>query len=309
VDPLKPQAIPAGVSGASESLQRAIEHPNISLMSRRIATGVLVITAIGITACGGGPSSTARSSTISSTTSSSSVQISVQPCPVPASDYAGTPYSPQSPSGTIAVPTALAPPDGASLFGSVIAGTPASYLIAPAIASCQGEFGSADAGMIMTATVGSDMSQGVELVLRAGGANAYMSLACPYVPAVQTAEEAFAGSASACSHSSAVMVQQIATGTTNVYAAAVRVPAQVMDDDFLMSGKGNPTVALFTAQVTPPMSADGLMIACTLPSTQQSICDASLRFILANHSGIGAEVGPSNLSQMEKAVSAFVSED
>ena len=279
-------------------------------MSRRIATGVLVITAIGITACGGGPSSTARSSATSSTTTTtpSSVQISVQPCPVPASDYAGTPYSPQSPSGTLAVPTALAPPDGASLFGSVIAGAPASYLIAPAIASCQGEFGSADAGMIMTATVGSDMSQGVELVLRAGGANAYMSLACPYVPAVQAAEEAFAGSASACSHSSADIVQQIATGTTNVYAATVRVPAQVMDDDFFMSGKGDPTVALFTAQVTPPMSADGLMIACTLPSTEQSICDSSLRFILVNQSGISAEVGPSNLNQMENAVSAFVSE-
>ncbi len=160
----------------------------------------------------------------------------------------------------------------------------------------------------MTATVGSDMSQGVELVLRAGGANAYMSLACPYIPAVQAAEEAFAGSSSACSHSSADMLQQIATGTTNVYVAAVRVPARVMDDAFLMSGKGNSAVALFTAQVTPPMSADGLMIACTLPSTEQSICDASLRFFLVNQSGISAEVGPSNLSQMENAVSAFVSE-
>jgi hypothetical protein len=247
--------------------------------------------------------------TTAPSTAPSSVRTSVLPCPVPARDYAGTPYGQQSPPGTLEVASSLAPPDGASLFGSVIAGGPPSYLVAPSGASCQGSFGSADAGMTMSATVGIDVSQGVKMVLRAGGANAYSSLACPYIPAVQAAEEAFSGSGyrpSYCIRPSADVVEQIATGTANVYLAAVWVPPQVTDTKLGMSGKGDPTFALFSAEVTSPASADGRMIACTLPSKEQRICEASLVFFLVDQSGIATQVGTGSLGRMGDAVTAFV---
>jgi hypothetical protein len=161
----------------------------------------------------------------------------------------------------------------------------------------------------MTATVGSDMNQGLELVLSAGGAGAYMGLACPYIRAVQAALEASAGRGyvpSACTHPAADVVQKISTGTTDVYAAVIRVPAKVTDHVFVMSGQGDPTVALFLAHVTGFSYASGLMIDCTLPLAEQTICATSMRFFLIDQSGISAVVRPSNLSHMASSVSAFV---
>jgi len=82
------------------------------------------------------------------------------------------------------------------------------------------------------------------MVLRAGGAGAYGSLACPFIPAVKAALEAASGVyvPSSCPLPAADIVQQITTGTTNVYAAVVWAPPQVVNDGFLMSGKGNPRV-------------------------------------------------------------------
>lgn len=161
----------------------------------------------------------------------------------------------------------------------------------------------------MTATVGSYMNQGVELVLSAGGAGAYMGLACPYIHAVQAALEASAGRGyipRACTHPAADVVQKISTGTTDVYAAVIRVPAKVTDHAFLMSGQGDPTVALFLAHVTGFSYASGLMIDCTLPVAEQNICDTSMRFFLVHQSGISAVVSPSNLSGIVSSVTAFV---
>ena len=155
------------------------------------------------------------------------------------------------------------------------------------------------------ATAGSTGAQGVVMVLRAGGAGPSTDLACPYIPAVQAADEAFRGNSSSCGHPSADVIQQLATGTANTYAAAVWVPSGVKDvTDF--AGKGNPTVALFVATVSPPRSANGVMIACTLPTTAKSICGASLQFFLANESGLAGEVGSANLGQIEASLSDFL---
>ncbi len=161
----------------------------------------------------------------------------------------------------------------------------------------------------MTATVGSDMDQGLEVVLSAGGAGAYMGLACPYIGAVQAALQASAGRGyipRACTHPAADVVQKISTGTTGIYAAVIRVPAKVTDHTFVMSGEGVSTVALFLAHVTRFSYANGLMIDCTLPSAEQNICNTSMRFFLADQSGISAVVHPSNLSRMANAVTTFV---
>jgi hypothetical protein len=161
----------------------------------------------------------------------------------------------------------------------------------------------------MTATVGPDMDQGLESILSAGGAGAFMSLACPYIGAVQAALEASAGRGyvpSACTHPRADVVRRIATGTTDIYAAVVRVPANVADHAFQQSGEGVPTVALFLAHVTRFNYASGLMTECTLPSAERNICGSSLRFFLEDQSGISAVVHPGNLSGMASSVSAFV---
>jgi hypothetical protein len=195
------------------------------------------------------------------------------------------------------------------MFGWVIAGSSASYLIAPSTAACQGYFESFDGGATMTATVGLDMDQGLESILSAGGAGAFMSLACPYMGTVQAALEASAGRGyvpRACTHPAADVVQKIPTGTTDIYAAVVRVPANVEDHLFQLSGKGDPTVALFLAHVTRFNYASGLMSDCTLPSAEQDICDSSLRFFLVDQSGISAVVRPSNLSRMVSSITAFV---
>jgi hypothetical protein len=230
-----------------------------------------------------------------------SVEVSVTPCSI---NYTGAPDQPPPPS-TFSVQSALAPPEGGGLFGAVFVGTP-SYVIAPASSSCQGDYASADGGEAVMATAGST-GAGVVMVLRAGGAGPSTDLACPYIPAVQAADQAFRGNSSSCNHPSTDVVHQISTGTSNVYAAAVWVPADVKDvTDF--AGKGNPTVALFTAKVSLPMSASGVMIACTLPSAEQSICNASLQFFLTYESGLTGEVGSADLTKMATSLSGFLSE-
>ena len=154
----------------------------------------------------------------------------------------------------------------------------------------------------MTATTASDDSEGVEMVINAGEGGASVALACPYIPALEAVDEASGISASSCSHSSADVVHEITTGTPKIYAAVVWVPPQVTDVTNF-AGKGNPTLALFTTTNVPI----GDMVACTLPSSQRSICDASLRFFLDDESNVAAEVGPSNLSRMDSALAAFLS--
>ena len=147
------------------------------------------------------------------------------------------------------------------------------------------------------------------MVLRAGGAGPSTDLACPYIPAVLAADEALRGSPSLCGRPSTEIVQTIPSGTTNLYAAAVWVPAQIKDSTFglEMSGNGaDPTVALFTAHVTPPGSAYGQMIACTLASTERNICQSALEFFLATQSTVGMQIGASNVAHMQAALSTFL---
>jgi len=289
-------------------------------MQGRRAASILAITAIGIAGCGGSPGRT--SSATSSTTSSSpitsvpsAVKVSVVPCPIPPSsypsDYVSAPYSSQTPPATFTLPIALSPlPNSAALFGTVFPlSASASYLIAPSTSHCQSSFASADGGMVMTATVGADGSQGVEMVLRPGGAGPSADLACPYIPAVQAADEAFRGGFASCSRPSGEVVQQIPTGVTNLYAAAVWVPPGVSDPTFnLGPGIGtDPILALFTASVTPPMSANGQVIACRLAPSARDVCDSSLRLFLTTESEVGQHVGSASVASMELALSTFVS--
>jgi len=235
--------------------------------------------------------------------------VQVAACPIPASEFAGTPYRPQSPPAMLSVQSSVVPPQGGELFGTVFPNNSASYLVAPAATSCGGEWFSTDAGQVMTAASVSDASEGVMMVLRAGGAGPSTDLACPYIPAVLAADATFRGNDSQCDHPAADVVQPIPSGSSNLYASAVWIPAEVKDSNFglEMSGNGaDPTVALYTAHVTPPGSTDGQMIACTLPPTERSICEASLEFYLATQSAVGMQVGPSDLAHLEHALSTFL---
>ena len=189
----------------------------------------------------------------------------------------------------------------------------ASYLLGPESETCQASWFSADGGMVMTSAAPAASSQGVTMIIRDGGAGPETDLACPYIPAVLAADEAFRGNDAQCARPSQDVVEQIPTGTADLYVAAVWVPAATKDPHLDDSGDGSdPTVALYTAQVgsaetsnaTP--TAAGQMIACTLPPAQRPLCSASLEFFLATQSDVGAHVGPGHLSTMRRAVSAFL---
>jgi hypothetical protein len=208
----------------------------------------------------------------------------------------------------MSLPAALAPPGNAQIFGTAFLPGDTWYLLGPKSATCQGALTSADAGEFMTATSVSDRAEGVTMTVSAGGLGPSTDLACPYIPAVRAADEAFRQGNTFCAHPPADLIRQIPTDTAGLYAAAVFVPAQVKDPNLEGSGDGtDPTVALYTARASAD-AAGGRMIACTLAPAQADICAASLKFFLATQAWIGMQIGAANLSKMEDALSSFLAE-
>ena len=101
--------------------------------------------------------------------STAPVEVHVASCPVPAGDYAGTPYSPRPAPGMLSLPASLTLPGTAQVFGTEFLPGPASYLLGPKSATCQGYLASADGGEIMTATSVSDRSESVTMIVRPAG--------------------------------------------------------------------------------------------------------------------------------------------
>ncbi len=236
------------------------------------------------------------------------VTVHVATCRVPASDYAGTPYSPRAAPATLSLPAALAPPTNAQIFGTTFLPGSTSYLLGPKSAACQGELSSADGGEIMTATSASDRSERVTMTISPGGAGPSTDLACPYIPAVRAADEAFRQGHAFCAHPPQDVIRQIPTHTASLYAAAVLVPAHVKDPNIQGSGNGaNPTVALYTAWAGKEGAA-GQAIACTLAPDQRGICAASLEFFLAAQAQIRTRISAANLTKMRDALSSFLAE-
>ncbi len=179
-------------------------------------------------------------------------------------------------------------------------------------AKCVAKYFNADGGLIITATSATNPSQGVTTVLRAGGAGPSTDLACPYLPAVLSADRAFRGGAfiaSVCAHPSAEVVQQIETGIADLYAAAVWVPAAVKDPNMATSGDGrDPTVALYVAWAHQD-GANGETIACTVPQAQKDICTTSLESFAATLAQVGnVPVTAGAHQQVQAALSAFLGE-
>jgi hypothetical protein len=236
------------------------------------------------------------------------IEVHVASCPVPARDYAGTPYSPQAAPATLSLPASLAPPGNARIFGTWFLPGQVSYLLGPKSATCQGALGSADGGEFMAATPLADRSAIVTMTIDAGGAGPNTDLACPYIPAVRAADKVFRRGYIFCTHPSADVIRQIPTGTASLYAAAVFVPAGVTDPDIAGSGHGtDPAVALYTAWAGSDGAA-GQMVACTLAPAQGDICAASLKFFLVTQSHIHTQVSAANLATMEAALSSFLAE-
>ena len=240
---------------------------------------------------------------------SAPIQVRVAWCLVPARDYAGTPSSPRAAPATLSLPASLTLPRDAQIFGTWFLPGDTWYLVAPESAACRGELASADGGEAMTATV-SHRSGSVTMTISPGGVGPSTDLACPYIPAVRAADEAFRQGDAFCAHPPAEVIRQIPTGTAGLYAAAVLVPAGTKDPDIQGSGDGaDPTVALYTARVqAAPAAAGGQMIACTLGPAQQDICAASLKFFLAAQAQISTQISTAHLSTMEDALSSFLAE-
>ena len=249
------------------------------------------------------PPSTANTPSTAANTSAP-VAAHVAPCPVPALDYAGTPYSPQAAPATTNVP---ALPADAQVFGTVFVPGSLSYLLGPAPATCQAAFASADGGENMVVTSVADRSAGVTMVIRAGGIGPSTDLACPYIPAVYAADKAFRQGQTFCGHPSADVIRQIPTGTASLYAAAVLVPAGVKDPNLHGSGGTDPTVALYTAQVSQN-AANGQLVDCTLAPAEGNVCAASLKFFLATQAYISTKLSAASLSTMEAALASFLAE-
>lgn len=146
------------------------------------------------------------------------------------------------------------------------------------------------------------------MTISPGGAGPSTDLACPYIPAVRAADEAFRQGHAFCAHPRADVIRQIPTHTASLYAAAVLVPARVKDPNIRGSGSGtDPTVALYTAWAGKDGAA-GQMIACTLASAQRGICAASLEFFLATQAQIRTRISAANLTKMKDALSSFLAE-
>jgi len=253
------------------------------------------------------------------------VEVRVTVCPVPAGDYAGLRYPPQAAPATLSVPASLAPPANAQIFGTWFMPGQVAYLIGPESATCQAGLGAADGGENMAATPLSDRSAIVTMLVKAGGLGPSTDLACPYIPAVRAADEAFRlgdepEGSTFCAHPPADVIRQIPTHTPSLYAAAVYVPPGVTDPNIAGSGGGtDPAIALYTAWADSG-AADGQMVACTLAPAQGDICAASLKFFLATQSAIRTgppsstldhrtqAVSAANLATMEAALSSFLAE-
>lgn len=236
------------------------------------------------------------------------VEVHVASCPVPASDYAGTPYSPRPAPGTLSLPSSFTLPGTAQIFGTEFLPGPASYLLGPKSATCRGYLASADGGEIMTAASVSDRSGSVTMIVRPGGAGPGTDLACPYIPAVLAADKVFRQNLGHvfCTHPPADVIRQIPTHTAGLYAAAVLVPVRVKDPNIQGSGDGpDPAVALYTAEVGQG-AANGQMVACTLAPGQADICAASLKFFLATQAQISTRISAATLSRMQDALSSFL---
>jgi len=240
------------------------------------------------------------SATAVATPATSGIPVHVTNCPVPAGDYAGTPYAPRSAPATLSLPASVPLPGTAQIFGTTFVPGSTSYLLGPDNATCQASLASADGGESMTA------SSGVTMIIRPGGIGPSTDLACPYIPAVRAADEAFRQGQAFCSHPAGDVIAQIPTRTTSLYAAVVLVPARVKDPGIRGSGDGaDPTVALYTAQAGSDF-ANGQMIACTLAPAQGGICAASLRFFLATQAQISTRISAADLTQLQDALSSFM---
>jgi len=234
------------------------------------------------------------------TPATSGTPVHVTNCPVPAGDYAGTPYAPRAAPATFSLPASVPLPGTAQVFGATFLPGSTSYLLGPGNATCQAALASADGGESMTAI------PGVTMIIRPGGIGPSTDLACPYIPAVRAADEAFRQGQAFCSHPAGDVIAQIPTHTTSLYAAVVLVPATVKDPDIRGSGDGaDPAVALYTAQ-TGSDFANGQMIACALAPAQDTICAASLRFFLATQAQISTRISAATLSQMQDALFSFL---
>ena len=240
------------------------------------------------------------SATAAATPATSGTPVHVTNCPVPAGDYAGTPYAPRAAPATLSLPASVPLPGTAQIFGTTFLPGSTSYLLGPGNATCQASLASADGGESMTA------SPGVMMIIRPGGIGPSTDLACPYIPAVRTADEAFRQGQAFCSHPPGDVIAQIPTRTASLYAAVVLVPATVKDPDIRGSGDGaDPAVALYTAQAGSGF-ANGQTIACTLAPAQGGICATSLRFFLATQAQISTRISAANLSQMQDALFSFL---
>lgn len=270
-------------------------------ISSALAAVLMAGCATASPAAPGPPPGTGPTATATATTASARVHVA--PCPVPAGDYAGTPYSPHPAAATVSLPASLALPRDAQVFGTWFLPGSTGYLIGPKSANCQGYLASADGGEIMTAT------PGMRMTISPGGAGPSTDLACPYIPAVRAADEAFRQSGAFCRHPAADVIRQIPTGTAGLYAAAVLVPARVKDPGIMGSGDGtDPAVALYTARVTGTEGAAGQTIACTLAPAQGDVCAASLTYFLLTQGQIRTGITAANLRTMRDDLSSFLAE-
>jgi hypothetical protein len=240
------------------------------------------------------------SATAVATPATSGTPVHVTNCPVPAGDYAGTPYAPRAAPATLSLPASVPLPGTAQIFGATFLPGSTWYLLGPDHATCQAVLASADGGESMTA------SPGVTMIIRPGGEGPSTDLACPYIPAVRVADEAFRQGHAFCSHPAGDVIAQIPTRTSGLYVAVVLVPATVKDPDIRGSGDGaDPAVALYTAQAGSDF-ANGQTIACTLAPAQGGTCAASLRFFLATQAQISTRISAANMSQMQDTLSSFL---
>lgn len=189
----------------------------------------------------------------------------------------------------------MAPPRNARVFGTGFK-SGVWYLLAPRSASCEGDLYADGNGEDMFATTDPDHAERVTMVISDGGIGRDTDLACPYIPAVRAADIVLRQTEAYCDHPAGEVIQQIPTRTANLYAAVLLVPG---------SGRFNPTVALFTAQVYPALPAAAAQaITCTL--ALRDICAASLKFFLVTQARISSQISAAHMREMTATLTSFL---
>ncbi len=180
------------------------------------------------------PTTTSTVGTSQPGTQSTAGTASVTPCAVPSADFAGTSVGPSVLPATTPTPAFLSLPTKSQVYGVPFPSAP-GYLVAPSGFACTGTYASGDGAESVTVKSRSSKAGEVDVIFDAGGVGPNTDLACPYIPAVEAADNSFRGGQASCTHPPGETITPISVGPsaagTPISGAYSRARSSARRDD------------------------------------------------------------------------------